>query len=99
MYGGEEKESFYRRMDEGSNPKVATIKKMSERINKKGHITVLGKDGIHRIENVSDKPTLSIHVYGLDIGNTQRHAYNPVTGEIGTFLSGYDSVLQNLHRG
>ncbi|HWQ96362.1 MAG TPA: hypothetical protein VN368_03205 [Candidatus Methylomirabilis sp.] len=99
IYEGEEKESLYRRMDDGSNPKVATMKKMSERTHKLGHLTVLGKDGIHSIENVSDKPSLSIHIYGIDIGNTQRHTYNPITGEIGTFLSGYDSVLQNLHKG
>ena len=34
---------------DGSNPKVAVIKKASERINKKGHVTMLGKAGIHRI--------------------------------------------------
>ncbi len=95
IYDGEEHESFYRRMDDGSDPKVAVLKKVNERKNKKGHVTVLGKDGIHRIENVSDKPSLSVHVYGLDIGNTKRHTYDPATGEIGTFLSGYDSVLRN----
>ncbi len=99
IYEGEERESYYRRIDDGLNPKVAVIKKASERINKKGHVTVLGKAGIHRIENVSDKPSLSVHVYGLDIGNTQRNTYNPVTGEIGNFISGYDSVLRNLRTG
>ncbi len=95
IYDGEEQESFYRRMDDDSNSKVSVLKKGSERINKKKHVTVLGKDGIHLIENVSDKPSLSVHVYGLDIGNTKRHTYDPVTGEMGTFLSGYDSVLRN----
>lgn len=99
IYEGGERESYYRRIDNGSNPKVAVIKKASERINKKGHVTMLGKAGIHRIENVSDKPSLSVHVYGLDIGNTQRNTYNPVTGEIGNFISGYDSVLRNLRTG
>ena len=99
IYEGEERESYYRRIDDGSNPKVAVIKKTGERINKKGHVTVLGKAGIHRIENVSDIPSLSVHVYGLDIGNTQRNTYNPVTGEIGNFVSGYDSILRNLRTG
>jgi len=94
---GVERESYYTRIDDGSNPKVAVIKKASERINKKGHVTALGKAGIHRIENVSDKPSLSVHVYGLDIGNTKRNSYNPVTGEIGNFVSGYDNLLRNLH--
>jgi len=99
VYEGEERESYYRRIDDGSNPKIAVIKKASERINKKEHVTVLGKSGIHRIENVSDKPSLSVHVYGLDIGNTQRNIYDPVTGEIGNFVSGYDSILRNLRTG
>ena len=60
---------------------------------------MLGKSGIHRIENVSDKPSLSVHVYGLDIGNTQRNTYDPVTGEIGNFVSGYDGILRNLRTG
>ena len=96
MYEGKERESYYKRIDDGSSPKVAVIKKAGEKINEKGHVSVLGKAGIHRIENVSDAPSLSVHVYGLDIGNTQRNTYNQVTGELGTFVSGYDSVLRNL---
>lgn len=99
MYEGVERESYYERIDDGSNPKVAIIKKASEGINKKGRVTMLRKAGIHRIENVSDKPSLSVHVYGLDIGNTIRNTYNPVTGEIGNFVSGYDSVLRNFRTG
>jgi molybdopterin/thiamine biosynthesis adenylyltransferase len=63
MYEGKERESYYRRIDDGSNPKVAVMKKASEKINKKG---------------------------------TQRNTYNPVTGEIGNFVSGYDNVPKNL---
>jgi len=33
VYEGEERESYYRRIDDGSNPKIAVIKKASERIN------------------------------------------------------------------
>ena len=96
MYDGEEKESIYKRTDDGSKPKLAELEKVSERINKKGHITILRKSGIHRIDNITDRPSLSIHLYGLDIGNTERHTYDAVTGEIGTFLSGYDNILQDI---
>ncbi|HKI76842.1 MAG TPA: hypothetical protein VKA28_06560, partial [Candidatus Bathyarchaeia archaeon] len=71
---------------------------VSERLHKKGHVTVLGHSGIHRVDNISLKPTLSVHVYGRDIGRAERHSYDPVTGEIGRFISGYCNVLRDTER-
>ncbi len=92
---GEERESIYRRTDDGSNPKRARLALVGERINKKSHVTLLGRTGIHRIDNVSIAPSLSIHMYGLDIGTAERHSYDPMTGEIGKFVSGYCNVLRD----
>ncbi len=92
---GEERESIFRRTDDGSNHRKANLELVSERINTKGHVTVLGKAGIHRIDNVSNKPSLSIHMYGLDIGTAERHSYDPVTGDVGRFVSGYCNVLRD----
>jgi 3-mercaptopropionate dioxygenase len=98
VYDGEEREALFRRTDDGSNPKIAKIEKVSEKINTKGHVTVLGHRGIHRVDNISGKPTTSIHVYGRDIGHAERHSYDPVTGEIGRFVSGYCNVLRDAER-
>jgi 3-mercaptopropionate dioxygenase len=95
LYDGEERESLYRRTDDHSNPKLAKLELASEQINKKGHITVLGEAGIHKIDNVSRLPSRSIHVYGIDIGNAERHSYDPVTGEVSKFVSGYCNVLRD----
>jgi len=95
VYEGEERESIYRRTDDGSDPKRATLVLASERINAKGHVTILGRTGIHRIDNVSARPSHSIHVYGRDIGTTERHSYDPVSGEISRFVSGYCNVLRD----
>jgi len=95
LYEGEEHESIFRRTDDRSNPKMATLDLASDRINTRGHITTLGGTGIHRIDNVSARPSKSIHVYGLDIGNAERHSYDPVTGEISRFVSGYCNVLRD----
>ena len=92
---GEERESIYRRIDDGSDPKKARLELVRERINKKGQVTVLGKNGIHRIDNVSLAPSLSVHMYGLDIGTLERHSYDPITGEISKFVSGYCNVLRD----
>jgi 3-mercaptopropionate dioxygenase len=98
VYDGEEREALFRRTDDASNPKIAKIQQVSERVNKKGHVTVLGHRGIHRVDNVSLKPTLSVHIYGRDIGNAERHSYDPVTGEISRFVSGYCNVLRDTER-
>lgn len=98
VYEGEEREALFRRTDDGSNPKLAKIQQVSERVNKKGHVTILGHSGIHRVDNISLKPTTSVHIYGRDIGNAERHSYDPVTGEIGRFVSGYCNVLRDPER-
>ena len=94
-YSGQEREALFRRLDDGSDPGVARLEKVSERMNKKGHVTVLGSSGIHRVDNLGAEPALSIHVYGRDIGPAERHAYDPVTGQISKFVSGYCNVIRD----
>ena len=95
VYEGEERESIYRRTDDGSDPGRAELEQVSARINGKGHVTVLSHAGIHRIDNVSARPSWSIHVYGRDIGNLERHSYDPITGAVSKFVSGYCNVLRD----
>jgi predicted metal-dependent enzyme (double-stranded beta helix superfamily) len=94
-YSGQEREAIFRRLDDGSDPEVARLERVSERNNPKGHVTVLGSTGIHRVDNLGSEPALSIHVYGRDIGPTERHAYDPVTGHISRFVSGYCNVIRD----
>ena len=53
---------------------------------------------IHVVSNArSDGPSISIHVYGANIGAVKRHVYVPATGEVKTFISGYNNtVVPNL---
>jgi predicted metal-dependent enzyme (double-stranded beta helix superfamily) len=44
---------------------------------------------IHQVRNGSDKVSISIHIYGSDIGRTERHKYDPATGAVQSFISGY----------
>lgn len=94
-YSGEEREAIFRRLDDGSDPTVARIEKVSERTNTQGHVTILGSAGIHRVDNLGAEPALSVHVYGRDIGPSERHAYDPVTGQVSKFVSGYCNVIRD----
>ena len=52
---------------------------------------------VHHVSNVSDRPSISIHVYGANIGQVSRHVYDEETGEQKSFVSGYSSqVLPNI---
>ncbi|HLW47810.1 MAG TPA: cysteine dioxygenase family protein [bacterium] len=44
---------------------------------------------IHRVRCGSAVPCVGIHVYGADIGAIERHAYDPDTGDVRTFVSGW----------
>lgn len=45
---------------------------------------------IHVVRNAyDDRVSISIHVYGTDIGKQSRHVFDPATGAMKTFVSGY----------
>lgn len=93
MHEGEEIESIYKKIYDDSSNKIV-LEQTSNKTNNKGHISVLGKDYMHRIENTSDKLSSSIHVYGIDLGNVKRRSYDPTTGHTEPFATGYDSILE-----
>lgn len=47
---------------------------------------------IHRVSCGSSVPCVGIHVYGADIGTMERHIYDPHTGDVHPFVSGWTSV-------
>ena len=48
---------------------------------------------IHEVSNaLADRVSISIHVYGANIGAVSRHVYDPLTGEEKPFVSGYSSA-------
>jgi predicted metal-dependent enzyme (double-stranded beta helix superfamily) len=53
---------------------------------------------IHRVENAfSDRPSISIHVYGCNIGAVARHVFSVPDGTEKPFVSGYSNkMLPNL---
>ena len=53
---------------------------------------------IHRVSNaLANEASISIHVYGANIGAVKRHVYDEETGRPKSFVSGYSSaVLPNI---
>ncbi len=49
---------------------------------------------IHRVANrYDDRVSISIHLYGADIATVRRHVFNPETGEVKSFISGYSQPV------
>ena len=44
---------------------------------------------IHRVITTGDDPSISLHLLGNDVGCVWRHRFEPETGEIAPFRSGY----------
>jgi predicted metal-dependent enzyme (double-stranded beta helix superfamily) len=65
-----------------------------------GQVATVSPDthDIHVVENaLSDQTSISIHVYGGNIGRIQRAVFDPMTGAEKLFISGYaNSVTPNL---
>ena len=55
-----------------------------------GAVELVGPDvgDIHKVSNAAETVSVSIHVYGTDIGRHPRHVY-PAAGGIKPFISGY----------
>lgn len=53
---------------------------------------------VHEVANAfSDRPSISIHVYGANIGAVRRHVFKPETGAVKDFVSGYgNDVIPNI---
>jgi predicted metal-dependent enzyme (double-stranded beta helix superfamily) len=53
---------------------------------------------IHYVANaLADRPSISIHAYGANIGAVARHVFVPDSGEVKPFVSGYaNRMLPNL---
>ena len=91
---GEEKGTpYYRQADGGFKPGKTCV-------SLPGNVDTVSPDthDIHVVENsMSDKTSISIHVYGGNIGRIHRSVFDPDTGAEKSFVSGYaNTVVPNL---
>ena len=87
-------ETRFRRVDDRSREGYAQLERDRQATFKPGEITLLvpDVDEIHQMDNLTDRPTVEIHVYGSDLRGINRSRYDLETGKITTFKTGsYDN--------
>ncbi len=94
MLRGQEIETPYHRQSDGSYQPGAHHALVPGQI---GFVSPATHD-VHEVANAySDQTSISIHVYGGNIGRIHRHVFDPVTGSTKAFVSGYSlDVVPNL---
>jgi predicted metal-dependent enzyme (double-stranded beta helix superfamily) len=82
-------ETRFRRLDDGSKAEYARLEIKDVLKNSAGMVSCLvpPDDDIHEMNNVSDRNTVEIHVYGKDLAEMPRLRFDIATGGVKTFAS------------
>ena len=75
---GAEKNIFWRRLDDGSRAGYAELQRVGEMDCVLGQAVILPSPTIHSVENTTDKPSVSLHVYGKNVYYTGRSQFDVV---------------------
>jgi 3-mercaptopropionate dioxygenase len=92
LYRGEQEETVYERRDEGAP--VGEREELSvklRRVIKRGDFYPLlpPADDVHRVRTTSPETSVSVHLPANDTGCVWRHSFDPETGPVSPFRSGY----------
>jgi predicted metal-dependent enzyme (double-stranded beta helix superfamily) len=91
LYRGAQDETVYRRLDDGSDPNQAQLEVSKRQSLKPGDFYALipPADDIHYVKTISETPSISIHLLANDTACVWRHKYDPASGAVSAFRSGY----------
>lgn len=85
---GRETQHWWKRVDDGSTQGYAEVERFhSEPIDPGGIITMVS-GAIHSLHNDSDGPSVSLHVYGMNVDFTDRHRFDPVARTTSSYRMG-----------
>jgi len=89
IYSGAEREFRYDKPTDAGRP----LTPAGEQVWERGQVTVCctTDDDVHAVAAVGDEPTVGIHVYGANIGTMERRLYDPATGAVSWFVSGWNT--------
>lgn len=98
IYSGAEREFRYVKpaLAESGRP----LTPAGEQVWERGQVTVCctTDDDVHAVAAVGNVPTIGIHVYGANIGTIKRQLYDPATGAVRRFVSGWTAVGDHKRR-
>src|SRR5258707_12569534 len=91
IYRGRQDETVYRRLDDGRDPARADLEVAKRQELGRGECYTLlpPTDDIHYVSTISDTPSISIHLLANDTACVWRHKFEPATGVVTPFRSGY----------
>lgn len=94
VYRGRQFETVYRRDDDGADADRADLEITREQTMETGELYALlpPRDDIHFVRTVSDVPSVSIHLLANDTACVWRHRFEPATGAVKAFRSGYSNA-------
>jgi predicted metal-dependent enzyme (double-stranded beta helix superfamily) len=99
IYSGAERELRYAKPTAGESGRPLTP--AGEHVWKRGQVTVCctTDDDVHAVAAVGNVPSIGIHVYGANIGTIERRLYDPATGAVRRFVSGWNApAVDGGHR-
>ena len=74
---GPERNTFWKRVDDGSRPGHARIVKVAEKDFGPGDVLTLLPDAIHSVRNETAAVTVSLHAYGYNLNMSGRLQFDP----------------------
>jgi len=91
IYRGRQDETVYRRLDDGRDPSRARLEIAKRQQLGPGEFYTLlpPTDDIHYVSTISDTASVSIHLLANDTACVWRHRFEPATGVVTPFRSGY----------
>ena len=91
IYRGQQAETVYRRLDDGGDPARARLEIAKRQTLSRGGFYPLlpPADDIHYVKTSSDVPSVSIHLLANDTACVWRHKFDPASGVVTAFRSGY----------
>jgi 3-mercaptopropionate dioxygenase len=94
VYRGRQRETVYRRLDEGGDDTHADLEvsRTSELVEGEFYSLLPPVDDIHYVRTLSNAPSVSIHLLANDTACVWRHRFEPSTGEVTAFRSGYSNA-------
>ena len=94
VYRGRQHETVYRRLDDGRDESRADLAVTRTHTMDTGEFYALlpPRDDIHYVRTVSDVTSVSLHLLANDTACVWRHRFEPSTGAVKAFRSGYSNA-------